>query len=59
MTILSEAGPGDGDGLGDGVGPGDGDGVGPGDGDGSGEVGEVLPHATANNRTARQTSKRE
>jgi hypothetical protein len=37
------------------VGVGDGVGVGV----GSGDVGEVLPHATANNRAARQTSSSE
>jgi hypothetical protein len=55
------AGAGDGDGAG--AGPGDGAGVGVGLGDGvgpgSGDVGEVLPHATANNRAARQTSRSE
>jgi hypothetical protein len=34
-------------------------GLGVGVGVGSGDVGEVLPHATASNRAARQTSRRE
>jgi hypothetical protein len=34
-------------------------GVGVGVGTGSGDVGEVLPHATANNRAARQTRRSE
>ena len=51
--------PGVGAGAGDGEGDGVGLGLGVGVGVGSGDVGEVLPHATANNRAARQTRRTE
>ena len=54
-VMLTPPGVGAGAGVGDGVGVGVGLGVGVGVGVGSGDVGEVLPHATANNRAARQT----
>jgi len=61
IVMLTPPGPGDGLGVGVGVGAGVGVGVGlgvgVGVGVGSGDVGEVLPHATANNRAARQTRK--
>ena len=59
IVMLTPPGPGDGLGVGFGVGVGVGVGVGlgVGVGVGSGDVGEVLPHATAKNRAARQTRK--
>lgn len=64
-AMLTAPDPGDGVGVGVGVGAGVGVGVGVGVGlgvgvgVGSGDVGEVLPHATANSRAARQTRRRE
>jgi hypothetical protein len=58
-VMLTPPGVGLGAGVGEGVGVGVGVGLGVGVGVGSGDVGEVLPHATANNRAARQTRRTE